>query len=263
MGGLWEMIILKLGGSAITNKALEFSVNHARLVNIVSQIKRAGVADFMVVHGGGSFGHVLADRYRIQHGRDPEVKEQAFGLGLTQMAMEDLNSEVINAFLELEIPVFPVQPSAFAVLSCGKISSFPIAAIRGLLNVGLVPVLYGVPAYDLKQGFGILSGDAIVPYLARKFKASRVILVSDVDGVYDCDPKSNPRARPIKILDEKAFNRISTESKRGWDVTGGMGRKLKELLRLSKSGIRSQIVSADGNGLYRALKGEKVGTLIK
>lgn len=263
MGGLREMIILKLGGSAITNKEAEFSVNHARLSNIVSQIKKAGLKDFIVVHGGGSFGHVLADRYRIQHGRDPEVKGQAFGLGLTQMAMEDLNSEVIDAFLEREIPVFPVQPSAFAVLSGGRISSFPIAAIKGLLSVGLVPVLYGVPAYDKKKGFGILSGDAIVPYLARKFKASRVLLVSDVEGVYECDPKANPGAKPIPVLDEKAFNRISTDSKRGWDVTGGMGRKIRELLRLSKSGISSQIVSADGDNLYRALKGEKVGTVIK
>ncbi len=262
MGGL-RVIIIKLGGSAITNKEAEFSVNHARLSSIVSQIKKAQLKDFMVVHGGGSFGHVLADRYKIQHGRDPDMRDQVFGMGLTQMAMEDLNSEVIDAFLEQDIPAFPVQPSAFAVLSGGRISSFPTEALKGILKLGLVPVLYGVPAYDRKKGFGILSGDAIVPYLAGRFRASRVILVSDVDGVYECDPKKNAGAKPIKALDAKAFKRISTDSKCGWDVTGGMGRKLRELLKLAKKGVHSQIVSADGDSLYQALKGKKVGTIIK
>ncbi len=66
--------------------------------------------------------------------------------------------------------------------------------LEKLVEIGMVPVLYGVPAYDEKQKCSILSGDEIAPYLAVKLNAERIIHAGNVDGVFTSDPNKNPDA---------------------------------------------------------------------
>lgn len=71
-----------------------------------------------------------------------------------------------------------------------------LGALRGLVERGLIPLLYGVPAWDAAQGCSILSGDQIAPYVAHGLGLRRVVHGTDVDGVFDADPTANPDARP-------------------------------------------------------------------
>ena len=66
------MFLVKLGGSVITDKARYRVFNKDRVARLCSEIAESG-KDVIVVHGAGSFGHVLAKRHSLQDGySDPE-----------------------------------------------------------------------------------------------------------------------------------------------------------------------------------------------
>jgi isopentenyl phosphate kinase len=69
-------IILKIGGSAITDKTGEAQPKTEIINRLAEEIKRADLDNLIVVHGGGSFGHPTAARYGIKDGykEDPTQK---------------------------------------------------------------------------------------------------------------------------------------------------------------------------------------------
>lgn len=103
--------------------------------------------------------------------------------------------------------------------------------------------------------------DEIVTFLAKKLCARKIIHGTDVDGVFDSDPKNNKNAKLIKKISGKNYKSVlkNIGSSTGIDVTGGMRRKTDELVNLSKHNITSIIINATKPGrLERALLGKKV-----
>lgn len=257
-----ETLIVKLGGSVITDKRRQFSINRTVLKRLAHELA-AAKGPLLVVHGGGSFGHPLAAKYRIAEGY--KDRKQLIGLSLTHRAMECLNAEVVEALNGAGLPAIAVQPSACTVVDEGRIRSMELTPVRKMLELGLIPVLYGDAVPDASRGMSILSGDQIVSYLARELCASRVILGSDVDGVYTANPKKDKRARLVRRITPADKDIVaSLGAAEGEDVTGGMENKVRELLTLSEHGVEAEIVNATKPGvLKRAVKGERgLGTVI-
>lgn len=256
------MIILKLGGSLITDKTRQFRVRSGVLKRLADEIKEGVKGELIIVHGGGSFGHPVANKYRLQDGFNN--KEQIEGIVLTRKAMGELSRNVINAFHEHKLPVVAIQPSANITCKKGRIEDINTEVIKRFLELDTIPVLFGDVVIDKDIGFCILSGDQITTSLAEKFKADRVIFAADVDGIYDRDPKKFGNAKLIPKIastDKDILNSLKTQE---GDVTGGIKGKLKEIIALAEKGVPSQIINATVPGrLKKALSGEKVtGTLI-
>ena len=104
----------------------------------------------------------------------------------------------------------------------------------------------------------------MVKYLAENLRPERVIMASDVDGIYNKDPKINPDAELLEVV-TSSEQMESIKNTQTVDVTGEMGGKLTELLELANLGVESEIINANKfNIIKNALNGEKVtGTLIK
>lgn len=246
----------------ITNKEREFSVRRKTLRRLARELR--GRRGLVLVHGGGSFGHPLAKRHDITGGlRRPE---QLQGFAEVRRAMERLNLCVLEELGREGIPAVPVPPSACCLLEGGEVKVMELEPVERMVELGLLPVLYGDAVLDLKQGINILSGDKLVAHLALRLRAQRVVLGVDVDGVFTEDPRRNPRAELIKLITPREWERMRPSfSSSGWDVTGGMLGKVVELLRLAERGIEAQIVNASKEGvLRRALEGDRsLGTLIR
>lgn len=256
------MIIIKLGGSLITDKSKEFSVRGSVLERLANEIFEGAIGEIVIVHGGGSFGHPVANKFRLQDGF--KNKEQIEGLVSTRRAMSELSRLVIGSFHEHKLPVVAIQPSANITCKGGRIESIDMGVIKRFLELGTIPVLFGDVVVDKDHGFCILSGDQITTFLSEEMKADRVIFASDVDGIYDKDPKKFSDAKlipTIKSTDEDVLKGLKTLE---GDVTGGMKGKLKEIISLAKKNIPSQIINATVPGrLKKALSGEKVtGTIV-
>lgn len=262
------MIIIKIGGSALTVKdADKPTLDEENLERIAGELS-AYNDDMIIVHGAGSYGHIYAKKYGIgdviSNVNDHLYKLE--GVCRTQASVQLLNYMVCEKLQEKGIPAIGMKPSAYMTTNNKRIDMCDTGLIRKYLDNGFVPVLYGDAVLDNNDymKYAIISGDQIITYLAEDLNADRVILSSDVDGIYTDNPKTNPDAELLEVV-TRDTDLKTTENENQADVTGGMYGKIRELLDLADHGIESLIINADKPGNIRlAVSGQKVkGTLIK
>jgi isopentenyl phosphate kinase len=252
----YDTVVLKVGGSVITDRDADEPTPRKAAMHRTADEITAFDGDLVLVHGAGSYGHPQVKRSDLRTGVD--TKQDRLDLARIQRLQNELNVLYTEILQEHGVPAFPLQPSAFLTMNGGELVDTKITVIHGLLELGLVPVLYGVPAHDLEQDVSVLSGDVLAPFIADEIDAERVLHATDVDGVYDRHPDEDDAA----LLDELDHlpEHVSEETGTA-NVTGGMRGKLEQLFAY---GVCGQIFTgeADGN-IRRALTGESVGTLIK
>ena len=259
-----EGAVVKLGGSIVTDKGSdELRVDEARVTRLGRELVDSGVRPLVVVHGAGSYGHRIVRRTGIHNGL--EGPETLLAMGETQQLQYELDVIITRLLLAQGLPVMPVQASASAVMSEGKLEHMALNATRLMMGQGLIPLMYGVPAVDITQGCSILSGDQLAPYVAYHLGIRRVIHATDVDGVFDADPATHPAAVPVPVIHrgnwERVRGRLTGSSH--VDVTGGMAGKVAPLMDWAREGLSTRIVDARQDGrLTAALAGEPVGTLV-
>ena len=262
------MIILKLGGSALTVKnADKPTIDEDNLERIAEEVSYYN-DELVIVHGAGSYGHIYAKEYAIGE-KIVDVEEnnrKIEGMAKIQSSMQIMNYMVISKLQEYGIPAVTIKPSSFIITNNKRIDKCDLTLVEEYLGKGFVPVLYGdaVLDYDEETKYAILSGDQIITYLAKELQADKVILSSDVDGIYTDNPKTNPNAKLIREVTRDTLFSLTSDNTQA-DVTGGMSGKIFELLDLADEGIKSQIINAQKEGNIRlAVSGKEVnGTLIK
>ena len=135
-------------------------------------------------------------------------------------------------------------------------------AFDRLFEMGVIPIVNAndtISTYDIQFG----DNDTLSAIVASLISAHRLILMSDIDGLFDADPRENPEAKLISrvdCLDEHIFDMASDVP--GSSVgTGGMSTKLIAGKIATSSGASMLIVNGrDVRVLHRIFDGEKVGT---
>ena len=249
------MILIKLGGSVITDKSQYRTFQKEQVARLCKEIAESR-RDTVVVHGAGSFGHVVAKRYALQHGLVDFGQVPA--VAQVQYDVRELSSMVVRELLNVGIPAVSVPPGSCFVMDDGKLIVTDDEAVKSLAHLGVMPVLFGDVVMDRKKHFGICSGDQIMEVLAGIFKPDRIVFVSDIDGLYDSDPKTNPDAKLIPEVTEATLDEIKSGSTVD-DVTGGVRGKMESMLRLCAEDRDCVLVNGTVPGrLLSLLKGEDV-----
>ena len=262
------MIILKIGGSILTNKdSHESEVDSANLKRIAREIKKSlnnSQKELIIVHGAGSFGHPPAKKHKIGEIFDEnEYPQKRIGFCEVQNAVKKLNMLICETFIEEGLPVIAIPASSFITASSKRITEGNLDLFKKYLSKGFIPIIYGDVVLDSDLEFCVISGDQIIQYLSINLNPNQVVLGTDVDGVYNKNPKTNDDA----VFYEKFTSIEDLDSLDGTtniDVTGGMVGKIKELLYLADLGIESKIINANTeNNIYKVLENENVkGTVI-
>ncbi|MCD6499097.1 MAG: isopentenyl phosphate kinase family protein [Deltaproteobacteria bacterium] len=260
------MTVVKLGGSVITVKSAssprvrqDVLERLAREIASVPPVARPKV----LVHGAGSFGHPIVSRTRIHERVESESDRQAWAE--TQVLQNELNAQVCRAFLAEGVPAVPYQASSAGWMDGGRLVMVEMEPLRLLVQKGLMPVLYGVPAADVHGGCAILSGDVLAPVAARALGLDMVIHATDVDGVYESDPNDDPDAVFIEFLDRHRWQEVREKlgGSHNVDVTGGMAAKVESLMDWARQGVSAWIVNALVPGrVGEALVGRPTGTRV-
>lgn len=236
------LAVIKLGGSVITDKTKFFKLREST-VEILSEkiaaLRSSGVI-IVIVHGGGSFGHPVASRYRLHEGG--VAPEKVLGFAETRYWMTELNQRIIHALISRGVPAATIQTSAIAVTDNGEIHHLDLSPVERFMRMGLTPVLYGDVVPDLSKGLAILSGDAISAYLACGLKASALVFVMGAGGVYN-KPPNLPGAILVRKLESE--NDVILGDARGVDVTGGLAKKLRYAFQAARCGARVAIGGVD------------------
>jgi len=257
-------IILKIGGSIITHK--EKGLPKVNLLNVRRIVKQlVGLnKKFILIHGAGSFGHPIVKRTGIHKGI--RKKKDLVNFAETQRLQNKLNCLITKELIKKGLPAFPCQASSQAIMKKGRLIKMDLDVIKGLLKLNVIPVLYGVPAYDIEMGCSILSGDQIASFLAKNIKVEKIIMAGDTDGIFTADPKKNKGAQHVRQINRANFKKIKRvlAGSSAIDVTGGMAGKVSEIIKIAQKGVPAQII--DGikrDNIKKAFLGQKVGTIIK
>jgi isopentenyl phosphate kinase len=230
-----EPILLKLGGSVVTDKRSPGTVDRAAIASIAAVL---GGSDFAgaIVHGAGSCGHPEAHRYGLAHGATRSTRT---GIPVTHEAVASLNRAVVAALRGAGLDAVGIHPLASCTAEDGRIVSFEEEPLRLLLGLGCVPVLHGDVVMDRSRGACIVSGDQFVAHLAPRLGLSRVGLLTDVPGVL------GPGGGVVPRVSRAGAGSLALGASATTDVTGGMGGKVAELLCLADKGISSHVFGAD------------------
>jgi isopentenyl phosphate kinase len=276
-----NVILLKIGGSSITDKGKFETVNTGALSWLVQTVKRAIHENkeigkrFIIVHGAGSFGHHTAKQYGLKgitsfpssNSSRPnnefsatsnplEIveadRQQLLGLGRTRISVQKLNQIIVKEFLDHDLPAVAISP-CFGIIQETSVglngdSRFSPEQqqdqirlmVQSTVNAGLIPVLHGDAGMFREHsivvgtaGPAIISGDTIMQMIGTAKYVTDVVFITDVDGVFTCDPKVNPDAKLIPklfintltssiVMESTSDTFHATKSSHDHDVTGGL-----------------------------------------
>ncbi|MBN2735171.1 MAG: isopentenyl phosphate kinase family protein [Methanomicrobiaceae archaeon] len=233
-----ELIILKLGGSVITDKSGRCSVDIERISALAEEISARKDIFPIIVHGAGSCGHPEAKEHHLDKGLDQTNKA---GIFITHHAVRQLNDAVVNALRASGVEAVGLHPLDACTAKNGRLISFECGPIELLVKNGIVPVLHGDVAMDEERGACIVSGDQLISYLAGSISVDRIGLATDVPGVLE-------DGRVISHIDAVSARNLKINESGNTDVTGGMRGKIDELLTLAEKGIESNIFHVSRTG---------------
>ena len=225
------MLLIKLGGSIITNKEKPLSPRRKTIDNFVRSLKKIN-EPMVVVHGGGSFGHYWSVKYDMH---TKPAKYDIKGVSTVKNSMVELNKIILESFLKNKLYPYSLPPTDF--VSGNKPILKKIKEIKKIAQSNLIPITYGDALwYGGKKSY-ILSGDVIMTMLAKVLRPRLSVFVLNVDGLYG-DIKTK------KLIYEFKNKQISFTKPRT-DVTGGMKRKVEEASKISKMGLKVFFVNGN------------------
>jgi len=209
------MIFIKIAGPLITDKNKPFSVNWKTLETVshsIGEVKE----DIIVGHGGGSFGHFIANEYAGQESGYFKIRE----------SMMKLNTIVVSSLIAKEIPAVSFSPSNFMLMKGGKIEQTMFDQILTSIKK-YVPVLHFDPILDRENGYELLSTEQILRELAKVIKPRKFLLAT-----------TGPLTIKGEKVDEIAdwnFRDIvpNLDDKERLDIKGGIKEKVMELAHIS------------------------------
>ena len=257
-----DLLLLKLGGSLITEKARPETPRLeviARLAGEIARASRETHCRLIVGHGSGSFGHIAARESGIATGL--RSADQLPGVSRTQGRAAALHRIVIEALVEAGALPYSIAPSSCLISDAGRPTELAAGPLLLALDRGLLPVLYGDVVMDRAWGVSICSTERLFEILARTLLAHghtvrRALWLGETDGLYDAARKTVPRISAGDL--ERAAGAIGAPA--GTDVTGGMLHRVETALALARLGIPSLLANGLVPGLVeRALRGEEVG----
>ena len=231
------MILIKLGGSIITNKEKPLSARRKTIDRILNQIKHIKEPKILV-HGGGSYGHYWSVKYDMH---TKPAKYDMRGVSIVKNSMVDLNKIILDSAVKNRVNAYCLPPTDF--MSGNKPVKNKILTMNQIAKSGLTPITYGDALWFGKKKSYILSGDVIMSIIAKTLRPRLSVFVLNVDGVYS-DLKSKNLIYDFKKEKPKISKNII-------DVTGGMSRKITEASKISRNGLK--VFFVNGNKPKRIL----------
>src|SRR5207249_2028072 len=210
------MLLVKLGGSVVTEKAHLRTPRPAAIHRLAREL--ASVRQpLLVVHGAGSYGHILASRHRLNEGGSRPARRAA--AARVQADVRELDALVVGALNRTGLSAVPIPPSAVLSLDDGRVSTMDLTPFLEFASMEFTPVTFGDVVRDVRRGFSVCSGDLMMLELARAFRPDRAVFAADVDGLFTADPKRRRTARLLDVVGPKDLSSIEFSSPSRTDLT--------------------------------------------
>ena len=254
-----QKIVVKVGSSTIVHEETG-NVDYAkleRLVRILCDIKNQGKDVILVSSGAIGVGFKSLGLSRKP--KTLSLKQACAAVGQGQLMM--IYQKLFSEYHQMAAQVLLTK----RVLTNDKRRMNVVNTFQELLQLDVIPVVNEndtVSTHEIEFG----DNDTLSAVVASLVGADLLILLSDIDGLFTADPKTDPEAKLVDVveqLDERYLHMAS--SKAGSDVgTGGMTTKLNAARIATYSG--SDMIIANGKDvgvLHQILEDDFVGTVFK
>lgn len=252
-----KRIVVKVGSSSLTHSTGLLNLN--RIENLVRQLSDAhnrGVEVILVSSGAIAAG-IGKLGLKVRPKTIPEKQAAAaVGQGILLHMYEKLFSEYGKVVGQI---LLTREDISHRMRYLNASNTF-----YALLEQGVIPIVNENDAIVVDEiKFG--DNDTLSAMVATLVNADLLILLTDIDGLYDSNPKNNPDAKFIHYVDEITEEIIAAADGAGSSLgTGGMITKINAGKIATSSGSSMIIVNGDApNILNRILDGEEVGTFFK
>jgi acetylglutamate kinase len=255
-----EKIVIKYGGNVLIDR--DVFDNFILDINILNKLGLSVI----IVHGGGP---------RIKRELDRKKIESKFidGLRVTDKniinvvedVLIDFNNDIVSnlkklgsnpvSFHSKENNIIEVTPEREELGFVGVPNKINSKLIEKVINKNQIPIVAPLGISSSKQTYNI-NGDTAASAIAKKLKSRRLLLMTNVEGVYDDQKKLISEIKPLDL-----------ENLIKWKVVqGGMIPKIQNCVDAVKNGVRG-VVILDGRKphsiLYEIFSDQGSGTLIR
>jgi isopentenyl phosphate kinase len=247
------MYIIKIGGSIITDKSDKQGFFKKSVMDDLSKNIKSSGEKVLIIHGAGSFGHVLAKKHSLNDGFSNI--DQLKGFSMTQAKVQLLNTHVLDSLHQNNINAVSIPPHATFILDNHKLNWFNKDIFQSYINLNFTPLTFGDVVLDKTLKFSICSGDLIILALTKAFKPKKVIFIIDEDGLYSSNPKIDKDAKFLKEVNLSDLNNLTTTLDDHADVTKGMEGKINTIKQISQLNIDTIMLNGNKpDRLYDVLK---------
>ena len=247
-------IVIKIGTSTLTHSTGHLNIRRVEeLCKIISDVKNSGHE--VIIVSSGAIGMGVGKLGLISRPADIPTKQAAAAVGQCELmyTYDKLFSEYNHTVAQLLITGDDVQNET-------RHNNFSNTLNR-LLELDAIPIINENDTVSTKE-IVIGDNDTLAAIVAESVKADKLVLLSDIDGLYTADPHTNPDARLIPMIwsiDDSIMALAGGSN--GTQGTGGMVTKLQAAKICMGCGCDMIIANGNNpNNLYDILDGKSVGT---
>ena len=260
MGLHQKRIVVKVGTSTLTNELGKSDLrSFDRLARVLSDIQNMGYEVILVSSGAIAIGtNKLGWKTR-----PAGMKQKQAAAAVGQCSMMFLYDKF---FGDYDKTIGQILLNAEDIRQEEKKENL-INTFNALLEAGIIPVVNendSVSYTEIESEERLFGdNDRLSAVVAVLCSAGRLVILSDIDGLFDADPRLYPHARKIsriETIDESVYALAGgAGSRRG---TGGMRTKLQAAELAASQGIETVITNGKHpESLYEIVNGKAVGTL--
>lgn len=255
-----QRIVVKVGTSTLTHDSGAVNLNRMeKLVRVLADLNGMGHQVILVSSGAIAVG--TARLGLPERPRELRMKQAAAAVGQCRImhVYDKLFAEYNRTVSQILLTGDDVDdPVRSAHLS---------STFEALLDMHVIPVVNendSVSSAEIETGKHKVLGDndTLSAIVARLCHADLLILISDIDGLYDADPHTHPEAKLIPRVEELTPEILEMAGGAGtWRGTGGMATKLSAAQVAMDAGCDMVITNGQRTeDIYDIVEGRSIGT---
>ena len=247
-------IVVKVGTSTLAHSTGRMNIRHVEdLVKVLSDLKNAGHE--MILVSSGAIGMGVGKLNLPGKPSDMPTKQAAAAVGKCELMYT-----YDRLFLQYNHTVAQILLTGEDVDHTERRENFENTMER-LLELGSLPIINEndtVATAEIKVG----DNDTLGAIVARCVKADLLVLLSDIEGLYTADPRKDPSAKLIPVVEEVTPEIEALAGGVGSGLaTGGMATKLRAAKMVAEVGCDMIITNGEHpEVLYDIAEGKAVGT---
>ncbi len=254
-----KRIVIKIGSSSLTHEATEDLnlTKMEKLVRLLTDLSNQGKEVVLV-----SSGAIAVGRKSIGLKEKPtelSVKQACAAVGQARLMM--VYQKLFAEYNQMTAQILMTKHTMINDISRKNAKN----TFDELLKLGVIPIVNenDTVSTDEIEALGFGDNDTLSAIVAALIHADLLILLSDIDGLYTDDPKANPDAKFIDIVDEIDDCILAMGKGAGSSLgTGGMSTKISAAQIATDSGADMVIANGEHTSTIRhIINGDNVGTL--